>query len=313
MTSDGSSEALLPLLHSLDEALDMLRDYSGTLGETTAPAEPLPSLLKKCEDACAAIEGPQPLRIIHHFACTGGTVMSKALFALPNTIVLSEIDPLSEIMLRKDIKVPFAPTDLIFALRHSVRPVADQTIIATFLEGLAAAKTGLEKDGQHLILRDHSHSHFCREGVEFDMRPSLREMVAERFNLRSLVTIRHPLDSFLSLVSNKWVHFKPGTLEEYCRRYLAFLDRHEGAPVVLYEDFTADPDAVLEQMCAHLGLKFSPLAINLIALIRMSGDSGRQDTQIGPRPRREVPAEIDAQRGESSSYQALCARFGYAE
>lgn len=308
MTHDAPSRALLD---SLDEALDMLRDYSDTLVEATSPVEPLQSLLQKCEQACAAIEEPQPLRMIHHFACTGGTIMSKALFALPNTVVLSEIDPLSKIMLSQNAKVPFAPTDLIFALRHSVRPVRDEIIIATFLEGLAAAKAELEKDGQRLILRDHAHSQFCREGVEFDMRPSLRDMVADRFDLRALVTMRHPLDSFLSLVANKWVHFSPGTLEEYCRRYLAFLDRHEGLPVVLYEDFTADPAAVLRQMCAHLALKFSPLAIDLVAVIRMSGDSGRNDTRIGPRPRREVPAEIDMQRSESGSYHALCARFGY--
>lgn len=309
MANDLPSRALL---HSLDEALEMLREYSQNAEDVEVPAEPLPSLLEQCETVCAGFEGPPPLRSIHHFACTGGTLMSKALFALPNTVVLSEIDPLSEVMLSTTDKVPFAPTDLIFALRHSVRPVEEETIIATFLAGLTAAKTGLEKDGRHLILRDHAHSQFCKEGVDFDARPTLREMVADRFDLRSVLTMRHPLDSFLSLVSNKWVHFVPDTLEEYAKRYLAFLDRHEGVPVILYEDFTVDPNAVLQRMCEHLELKFSPLATDLVGAVRMSGDSGRRDAQIGPRPRREVPEEIEAQRGTSVSYRALCKRFGYA-
>lgn len=309
MASDMPSRALL---HSLDEALEMLHAYSHDAEAADMPAEPLPSLLEQCEAACDAIQGPRPLRSIHHFACTGGTLMSKALFALPNTVVLSEIDPLSTGTLSKTDKVPFAPTDLIFALRHSVRPVEDAVIVATFLEGLTAAKTGLERGGRHLVLRDHAHSQFCRDSVDFDARPTLREMVADRFETRSVVTMRHPLDSFLSLGANKWVSFTPGTLEEYARRYLAFLDRHAGVPVLFYEDFTADPDAVLRRMCEYLELTFSPLATDLIGAVRMSGDSGRRDTQIGPRLRREVPTEIEAQRGESPGYRALCDRFGYA-
>ena len=309
MASDPPSDALVS---TLDEALEMLREYSRDLDDVETPAEPLPSLLEQCERAVAAIEGPQPLRSIHHFACTGGTLMSKALFALPNTVVLSEIDPLSVGMLKKSGAVPFAPTDLIFALRHSVRQVEDETIIATFLEGLTAAKAGLEKRGRHLILRDHAHSQFCRDGVDFNARPTLREMVADRFDMRSILTMRHPLDSYLALTANKWVHFNPQTLEEYARRYLAFLDRYEGVPVVFYEDFTVDPDAVLRRMCELLDLKYAPLATDLIGAVRMSGDSGRKEGPISPRPRREVPEEIEAQRGDSPSYKALCARFGYA-
>ncbi|MCC5989155.1 MAG: hypothetical protein JJT95_15900 [Pararhodobacter sp.] len=309
MTSDSPTDTLVS---TLNEALEMLREYSHDFDEIETPTEPLPSLLEQCERAVAAVEGPQPLRSIHHFACTGGTVMSKALFALPNTVLLSEIDPLSEAMLAKSGPVPFAPTDLVFALRHSVRPVEDEIVIATFLAGLAAAKTGLEQGGRHLILRDHAHSQFCWDGVDFDARPTLRELVSENFDTRSVLTMRHPLDSFLSLMANDWVHFSPKTLEEYARRYLAFLDRYEGVPVVFYEDFTVDPNAVLRRMCDLLELKFSPLATELIGAVRMSGDSGRKEGPIGPRPRREVPEAIDAQRGESNSYRALCARFGYA-
>lgn len=309
MQSDLPSHALL---NTLDEALELLRPHVGADGILHAPAEPLPSLLDQCEAACAAIEGPQPLRSFHHFACTGGTVMSKALFALPNTVVLSEIDPLSTITLSDAGKMPFTPTDLIYSLRHSVRPVSDEVVVDTFLAALEAAKTGVEEGGRHLVLRDHAHSQFCMQKVDFAARPTLHEMLTRRFPLRSVVSMRHPLDSFLSLNTNRWNHFSPFTLEEYSRRYLAFLDRHAGLPVVLYEDFTIDPNAVLRRMCTHLALPFSPLATELIGAIRMSGDSGRKEGPIGPRPRRDVPEAFEAERMVSASYRALCARFSYA-
>lgn len=309
MPSDLPARALL---NTLDEALEMLRPHASNNPAPDAPTEPLPSLLAQCEAACTAIRPPQPLRTIHHFACTGGTVMSKALFALPNTVVLSEIDPLSTIMLSTEGAVRFAPTDLIYGLRHSVRAVEDSVIIATFLAALEAAKSGLEEGGRYLVLRDHAHSQFCTQAVDFVARPTLHEIMAGRFRMRSVLTVRHPLDSFLSLIKNGWVHFSPGTLEEYARRYLAFLDRHKGVPVVLYEDFISDPNAALRSMCDHLDLPFSPLATDLIGAVRMSGDSGRKEGPIGPRPRRDVPKELEAQQGESPSYRTLCERFAYA-
>lgn len=295
------------LTNALDEALELLREYD----RDDTSAEPLPSLLAQCESIVAGIGGPQPLRSIHHFACTGGTLISRALFALPNTVVLSEIDPLGPLPRSRPGRVPFAPTDLIRALRHSIREVGDETIIATFLDGLAAARAGLERDGRHLILRDHAHSQFCQGAVDFTARPTLHEMLAGRFDLRSVLTVRHPLDSFLALASHGWVHFTPSTLEDYARRYLAFLDRHAGIAVFSYEEFTTDPETVLQQMCAALDLTYSPLATALIGAIRLSGDSGRSGERIAPRPRRPVPPGIEAQR-EGRSYQALCARLGYA-
>ena len=35
------------------------------------------------------------LRTIHHFACTGGTVISKCLAALPQVMLISEINPIN--------------------------------------------------------------------------------------------------------------------------------------------------------------------------------------------------------------------------
>lgn len=308
MPHPSSAEALV---RTLDEALELLRDYRPTHQSNGVPDQPLPTLLEQCEAALGAIPGPVPLRTIHHFACTGGTLISKALSALPNTVLLSEIDPLSEMTPPVWPKMPFCPTDVIFAMRNSVRPVGTDVVTHTFLAAIMAAHDGVERLGQHLILRDHAHSQFCRNGVDFDARPTLREMLADHVDLLSVVTVRHPLDSFLSLDSFGWVNFAPGTLDTYAARYLAFLDRHDGLPVVRYEDFVTAPEAVLERLCTILGLTPSPLVFDLIPVIRLSGDSGRNEGPIAPRPRRPVPEAIDAERFTSRSYHMLCMRLEY--
>lgn len=304
MSDPQSAEALIC---KLDEALHLLRDYSLRPGLPVTPAEPLASLLAQCEEAVAAMPDPEPLRTIHHFACTGGTLISKVLSGMPNTVLLSEIDPLSNGI----PSVRFMPTDVIFGLRQSIRPVDPDIIIAVFIACVRAAKDGVARGGSRLVLRDHSHSQFCRDDTDYTVRPTLLEMLREDFPMRSIVTVRHPLDSFLSLTKHGWITFSPDTLDAYAERYIAFLERHQGLPIVRYEDFVASPETVSRELCRILALEYSPFATELIPLLEMSGDSGRNEGPIAERPRRPVTDAIGAERSTSKTYEALCRRLGY--
>lgn len=304
MTHPRPAEALI---RTLDQAVELLRELPVLPTSPTSHAEPLASLLAQCDAAVAAIPGPEPLRSIHHFACTGGTLISKLLAGMPNTVLLSEIDPLSQGI----PQARFMPTDVVFGLRHSIRPIDPEIIIATFVASIKAAKDGLERQGSHLIIRDHSHSQFCRDDTDYAARPTLREMLKDQFPIRSVVTVRHPLDSFLSLNNHEWIAFSPGTLDAYAERYVAFLERHRGIAVIRYEDFVASPETVSRELCDILALECSPLAPELSPLIKMSGDSGRNEGPIAVRPRRTVPAMIETARSVSRTYRTLCRRLGY--
>lgn len=306
----GSDDLAHGLAAELEDSLRLLENYRRD-GDASVPAEALPSLLQQCQEICDGIEQSPPLRSLHHFACSGGTLIAKCIAALPNSIVVSEIDPLSKMGVNVTGFAPrFAPTDLILGLRHAAREVDEDILVEIFKSGINAAHAGLSKQGYNLVLRDHAHSHFCTN-TDAASRPSLHEILASELPLRSVVTVRHPLDSFLSLTANGWVNFEPATLDEYSRRYLAFLDRHAGVPVVLYEDFVRAPEEGLERLCSLLDLPFSPLALEFMPVIRMTGDSGRSGGEISMRRRREVPQELAEIRSDSGDYRALCARFGY--
>lgn len=309
MRSDGPAHiSRAGLLMHLENALELLSEHGADAPLDTAPALPLPSLLAQCEELTGRDSVP-PVRLVHHFACTGGTLLSRVIAVLPNTTLLSELDPLSRMEIHREA-LRFAPTDILRALHGSARPIRDTVLEETFLGAIDALHAQLAEEGGRLVLRVHSHSQFCTR-IDFETRPTVLEIVQRRLPVRPLITVRHPLDSFLSTTVQGWRYFSPFTLEEYARRYTAFLDRHEGAPVVLYEDFVANPEAALQQICAHLDLPYSPLALNMLGAVRLTGASGRSSDIIGPRPRRPVPPEIEAQRGESPTYAALCERFGY--
>lgn len=306
MASTHTGVASKALLETLDEALTLLGGYAT---EPRHTADPLPSLLSQCEAFCAAVTATEPVRTIHHMACTGGTVISKCIAALPNTLLLSEINPLGTLHI-KDGVAEFSPTDLLLALRNSVRALDDEVLIRVFLSALTTLLAESTAKGLHLVLRDHAHSSFCTTAVA-EARPTLLELLSQELPTRSVVTVRHPLDSFLALQAHNWPNVPRYTLEEYGLRYEAFLDRHNNIPVIRYEDFVAAPETTLEEICRHLALPILPNVIDLISVVILSGDSGRRSVIIEPRPRRPVPDDLRPSIDESKAYRRLCERFDY--
>lgn len=295
------------LLETLEGALDMLAEYAD------APIDDgthLPSLLEQCEALTQAEPKIEPVRTLHHFACTGGTLISKCLAVMPNVTVLSEIDPLSPLIALPKIPA-FAPTDLIYGARRALRPLSDDATVDVFKASLEALHKAFQDQGSYLCLRDHAHSQFCTDANGKE-RPTLDEIVAEILPVKSVVTVRHPLESYLSLIKNRWQHFSPATIEEYSKRYMLFLDRYKGVPVFRYEDFVAAPDDVLNKICDELALPFIEGAESMHQLVSLSGDSGRKSDKISARPRRPVPTDLAEQIKHSRTYTSLCARLEYA-
>lgn len=296
---------------AIDSALGLLRDYvdQSVPADAKALAQPLPSLLEQCQNllAEAEVQEPPPVRTLHHLACTGGTLISRCIAAQPNTQVLSEVDPLSPF-----VPGGFLPTDLIGLSRFGSRPADRETQIQLFLAGLRVLYDQATRDGLHLILRDHTHGHFNFSDAVPE-RPSLREIVSRAFPVKALISVRHPLDSYLSLQDTGWVqHFTPPTLDEYARRYHAFLDAYRHCERIRYEDFVADPWATMQHICKVLALGYSPDFPDTFFAIELSGDSGRRGDVISPRPRRAHPPTLEKEARDSESFMTLLTRLDYS-
>lgn len=248
------------------------------------------------------------VRTLHHLACTGGTVISRCIAALPNVRLLSEVDPLSPM---EEPRGRFFPTDLIRTMRMGSRPAGQATEVGMFQAALGVLQADSRAEGFDLVLRDHAHGQF-NTGECLPDRPTLREMVAEIAPVRSLVTVRHPFDSYLSLRKNGWLHFEPATPDTYAERYHAFLERHAGVAIMHYEAFTEDPEPWLRTAADALDLAFDPLCLELFPAITLSGDSGRSSDIIRPRARSPFPEDLRAQAHASRTFMDLLDRLGYS-
>lgn len=306
-------DASLPqLVALLDEACAVIEQYRPPAARRKLATGDPTSLLEQCLALCSERDrrAPDPIRTLHHFACTGGTLVGKCLAAMPNVQLLSEVDPLST-MQHSAGTARFAPTDLIQLVRQSTRGASDALLARMFSASLSLVAEDCARRGLRLVLRDHAHSHYCT-GDGIPTRPGLRELAAESGVVVSAVTVRHPLDSYLSLVELGWVQFQPPGFDEYCRRYVAFLADHDGLHVMRYEDFIAAPERELQRLCHVLALEYRPGFEDLFGLFRLTGDSGRGDEVIAPRPGRPVPQGLAGEISQASHYGALLERLGYS-
>lgn len=308
-----TSSAVEKLTSAIDDALALLKETSYSRGSFASVDDNPASLLQQCVDMCAqheAVVASEPIRTIHHFACTGGTLICKCLATMPNTQLLSEVDPLSTLLQAK--AQIFAPTDIVTLLRQSTRGVSSGVIIDLFLNNLKTIYSETVRLGQRLVLRDHAHSHYC-VGAEIPERPSFRQMIAANFETLSLVTVRHPIDSFLALEANKWLHFSPKTFDEYCKRYLAFIHVNEGVPIIRYEDFVHTPKDIMKNVCELFKMPFNEQFADLFSVIKMTGDSGRKGNIIKSRPRLPITNHLQADIEASENFQVLLKLLQYAE
>ena len=236
------------------------------------------------------------VRTLHHLACTGGTVISRCIAALPDVRLLSEVDPLSPMPNPSD---RFFPTDLIRMMRLGSRPVGQATEVRMFQAALAVLQADSEAHDLDLVLRDHAHGQF-NTGNRLPDRPTLREMVAEIAPVRSLVTVRHPFDSYLSLCENGWCNFEPATLDVYALRYHPFLDRYAGVTL-----------SWVGKAAGILKFAFDPSFLEAFPHVTLSGNSGRSSDVISPRTRKPFSEVLRAEAHASTAFVNLLDRLGY--
>jgi len=249
--------------------------------------------------------------VLHHLASSGGTIFSKALAAQGNCMLLNEIHPYFS-------NIPddaFSPTTVLDQFLARYRSDLSGDLIAEARQQLFRFQIkylcGLVGEGRTLLLREWSHGDFfASERFSSSTLPLL-----DFTEPTSLVSLRHPVDCFLSgKTYNAWNPIK-SDIDEFCRRYAKFYgffrDR-PGALMVKYEDFVARPDAFLKELCGKLGLEFNPDYMRDLNKYRLSGSSGRTSyDRIAPRPRRPMSEGEKNSFLRSENYVKACGLADY--
>lgn len=303
----------------LDDALKLLENRAFTAkpnSENSNSAKHLQldetkSLIERCEKAINKnSHGVKPtLRVIHHLACSGGTLVSKCIAALPNVFLLSELHPTSQLHMGGG-KPKFLPTDVITQSRYASVPDVDSLAWEIFIDSIKTTERHVSNFGGHLVIREHTHSDFC-VGESFTKHSSVVEHLANEFDVLRVATLRNPIDSYLSLLSNNWEHFEPKGFDEYCKRVNAFVSEYSTDQVIRYEDFVDNPKENVQKMAKILNLPFSDGFLDTFDIFKVTGDSGRGGSVIAKRERREFSNQFLEEVTTSRYFKKIAKKFRY--
>jgi hypothetical protein len=276
-------------------------------------SSPMPATVPRpAAPVAAAGRATRPsLRLIHHMARSGGTLISKCLGCMGGVVLLSEIHPLGTKQFNPLIQAQrwygLLSTQDLVELKARGR--------VAFVEAIELIRRRAEDCSQRLVIRDWSHLDFT--GVPFVARPAHRlltaEALASRYELRQVCTVRHPLDQWLSL-SQLAVMQGRIDLATFLAGYRRFAEVATTIGFERYEDFTADPKAVMKALCASLQLKLDRgFSERWREYTFVTGDisGSRGGGQIRPVPRRPAAPELLQAIAANADYQASLALLGY--
>lgn len=303
------------LSEELNASLDLVSDFSDISPiENSKVGNGLElqgthSLLERCKSVTSTVKGKRKLRAIHHFACSGGTLISKCISALPNVFLLSELQPTSLLHLG-DGSPTFSPADVITQARHAGIPNMDALAWKIFVNSIEIANEHVQNLGGHLVIRAHTHSEFC-VGSEIPKNSATIERLKSKFDLINIFTVRNPIDSYLSLNENGWVHFEPATFDDYCKRLLVFLSQFSLEHIIKYEDFVTDTDSVMSKIANLLELEYSDSYKDTFSIFQVTGDSGRGGQIISQRERRPLTDTLKREIAASDNFSKVCKLLDY--
>ncbi len=215
------------------------------------PADLEPTTVSRATPEAAA---RPKIRILHHMARTGGTVICKCLASMGTVILLSEINPRGT---KYFDPLNQAATWFRLFSEDDFKRISANSM--GFTEAIDLIRRRAAERGKEIVIRDWTHLDFT--AVPFLPQRSYRLTTANvlraAFDVVHMATVRHPIDQWLSLRQLEIMHGKI-QMEQFLRDYLRFAETSREIGFVRYEDFTRDPDGVLRVLCARLDLPFDP-------------------------------------------------------
>jgi predicted O-linked N-acetylglucosamine transferase (SPINDLY family) len=235
------------------------------------------------------------VRILHHMARSGGTLIAQCLGALPGVALLSEIHP-------KGVRFisPLRQAHDWYGLL-TAEEVADlePDLERRFVEAIALIESRARAAGLRLVLRDWSHLDYV--GLPDDPAPSgrsaLSSVLADRFNIRETCTVRHPIDQWESTRRLATLRGRV-TLEQFLVAYRRFAENAVATGYLRFEDFAAAPEPGVRVLGRRLDLPYDPVFLaNWSTNDKVTGDLRQPDRRrteiVRPKRRPSEPGLLE--------------------
>ncbi len=253
------------------------------------------------------------MRIIRNLARSGGTLLGKCIGCMDQVNLFSEIHPANLRVTNPMMQAHkwFKLINLKDVARWKIRPPST-------LQFVMMCDLRAKDRGDTLVLRDWSHLDYV--GVPFAQPKygyALADELKSAYEIKTVTTVRHPIDQFISLTELSVVQPKLN-FELYLKGCAEFAQYAHENGFYKYEDFTKDPDSILSSICNDLDLKFdSEYKNKWYTYTTITGDTrpglGRGSTRktIEHFGRKEIDESLLKAFRENTDYQRACELLGY--
>ena len=251
------------------------------------------------------------IRIVHHMARSGGTIISKCLGCMNNVLLLSEIHPKGGRWFD-----PIIQAHQWFGMFDSAEIREGRLTEMPFLEKISRVYEKAYGQNKTLIIRDWTHLDFTAkpfvENPTYELTTAL--VLDQQFELLHVATVRHPIDQWLSL-RNLSVMKDQLTLDQFLLGYRKFAEKACEIGFIRYEEFIQDPPHVMTILCDRLKLLFDPDFLHKWYLYKtITGDTDNQrvpKTSISVIPRRPMEPGLLESFEKSKDYWVSLELLGY--
>jgi len=194
------------------------------------------------------------LRIFSNLARTGGTLVSRCIGCMEGVALLSEIHPVGSLVSNVNILSQAVNWYQLFQSGELARDKSYDFDEITLL--IAEA---MEAKGLQLVIRDWAHLDYM--AVPFIDKPYYRSRLVEQlekyFDIIQYHLVRHPVPQWISTNKVPIIHGKL-TLEQYLEGYYHYACSCVDNGYVRYEDFSVEPEQIMQQICRHLQINYDP-------------------------------------------------------
>lgn len=206
------------------------------------------------------------------YARSGGTIFNKCLASLPETIMLSEVNPLgggAGVLKEKSYKTVHEQALYWYDIKLKNK---------TFRESIIELNDYCEKTKKNLIIRDWSFINFSPQTEnsnhppnEFLILKALKGLNPNRFAL-----VRNAIDV--------WISRGAPDPQTFFNEYLTYTQKliEQNIFIVKYENFTYNPVKQIKRLCTKFNIK-SPKNIDLAKIAQYDKVNG--DIQLGGKSR----------------------------
>ena len=249
------------------------------------------------------------IRVLHHMARSGGTVISKCLATMDNVVLLSEIHPVSANMFN-----PLQQAHEWYGLFNEQDIQRLQHGKTNFVEGILLIHERCVGQGKTLVLRDWTHLDFI--GVPFIPNPSYRlslvDILKQKRSVINTATVRHPVTQWLS-TSRLAVMQEKITLDLFLSGYRKFAEHCVDIGFIRYEDFTREPEHELTTLCERLDIKYDDgWRDRWWSYDKITGDSSGKNTKEIKQPSyKKLDSSLLKAFARNKDYQRSLELLGY--